>query len=78
MENIIKELIINNSKGQLTAEEIKEDSSLIEEFGFDSLQMIQLIIDIEEHFDFMFDEEDLFVEGLSTFGSFMRLVEKAI
>lgn len=76
MENIIRDYIVKNAKLHIERDNIKDDTNLMFDLGYDSLQMIQLILDIENHFKFMFEEEDLFMEQLATFGSFKNLIAK--
>lgn len=44
------------------------DKSLSAEFGIDSLQLVQIIIAIEDRFEFEFDDEDMSIgENLTAF-----------
>jgi len=57
MEQEIKELLSNHS--QLSAEEIKNEDSLIDDLGFDSLDLAEIAMDIEEKYDITIKDNDL-------------------
>ncbi len=49
---IAKELDINPSK-------IKDNSDIMEEFGLDSLALMNIVAQIEEEFNYTFDDESI-------------------
>lgn len=57
-------------------DEIKKSTILKEDLGFDSLKMVQLIVSLEEAFNFEFSESDLDPEKLITVADLYTLVER--
>lgn len=51
----IKNIIFEVKEGEIALEDIKNDSSIIDDIGMDSLQMINFILKIEEEFDITID-----------------------
>ena len=55
---------------------IEEDMKLSEDLGFDSLSMVELIVDLEDRLDIEIDESDLDLVRLKTVGQIYSLVNK--
>lgn len=56
MEQTIKEILANHS--QLNVEEIKNEDLLIDDLGFDSLDLAEIVMDMEEAFDITIKDDD--------------------
>lgn len=54
---------------------ISEDSSLIE-LGLDSLNAIEIIVNLESEFDIEVDDEDLMIDSLYTIELLCNLIKK--
>lgn len=57
-------------------ETITSEMDLKGDLGFDSLSLVELIVDLEERFDIEIDESDLNPATLETVGQIYSLVEK--
>ena len=55
---------------------IAADMKLSEDLGFDSLSLVELIVDLEERFDIEIDESDLDPGQLKTVDQIYTLVDK--
>lgn len=55
-------------------ENVSTDSDLLNDFGYDSLAMIELIVAIEEDFEIVVDDDQLDVEALTNYGTLLDLV----
>ena len=53
--------------------QVTEETSLQEDLGFGSLEAVTLIMDLEEAFDIVVEDEEL--EGLQKIGDVLRLIE---
>ncbi len=69
-------LNIANEKLDLRVTDIAEEDNIIEKLGLDSLNITTLIIEIEEHFAFEFEEEDLM--KISDTKSVLDIIEQKI
>ena len=78
MEDKIKKIICNISRGILLKEDINDKTNLIEEYSFDSIMLIQMLTDIENEFAIEFEASKLDLDVVSVFGSLTRLVEDTI
>jgi acyl carrier protein len=55
--NKIIGIILKNKRG-LDSNKINPDSSFIKDLGFDSLEVVDLIIDLEDEFQITVDDQD--------------------
>jgi len=77
MKDICEELIILFSKnGIIDQQGINSETDLFEECGLDSLKLIDLIVCIEEKYDFEFLDEDLPFENFTTITNIARIIKK--
>ncbi len=74
----LKKIIIRNSTIALAENDIQDDTDLISDLGFDSVKLIQLVVDIENKFGFEFQDEDLSFEILSKYSDLQEYIEKRI
>lgn len=74
MENQVTEII----RDMCCAERIAGDSRLKEDLGFDSLNIIDLIIALEEEFGIEFSANDLEPENILTVKDVIGMVEEYV
>ena len=74
----VRELIVKNSPIIIACEEIKEDTDLINDLGFDSVQIMRFIAEIENEFGIEIEDEYLSLEILGKFGSLKEVIENRI
>jgi acyl carrier protein len=65
-------------KGDVLEEQISDTSKLVEDFLFDSIMMIELIVELENEFDIEIDETDLVFEEFNVFQSLVKIIEKTV
>ena len=78
MENKLIELVIANGKDIIKREDINDNTDFAENLGYDSLEMINLIIGLEKEFKIEFSAEDLAIENLKKYGGLKRILQKYI
>lgn len=66
----VKEIIVN--KLGVSEEEVKEDASFVEDLGADSLDIVELIMDMEEEFNIEIPNED--AEQIRTVGEAIKYI----
>ena len=59
-------------------EDIKEIDNLKNDLGYDSLEIVSLIFEIEEAFDITFDSSDLTFENMDTVKDLINLIKKTL
>lgn len=69
VDNMLKNLILRNARTGIKSVEINNGTNIIDEFVFDSIQMIKLIAGIESEFDITIDSEYLLMDKFSKYGS---------
>jgi acyl carrier protein len=71
----MKELIIKNLMDQLDLErdEITMDSNFVEDFEMDSLDMVEMLIDLEKQTEIKIPNED--VKDIATVGELLEYLE---
>ncbi len=72
---LLTKLIFENANNK---EEVKMDSNLVEDLGYDSVALVQLIIDIEDEFGINLTNDDLVADKLETTKLLFELIEKHI
>jgi acyl carrier protein len=67
LEDQIKEIIIREVGLEMAPEEIADDEFLLGGgLNLDSVIIIELVLSLEEHFDFVFEDEDISRELFSS------------
>lgn len=65
LQHLIREVIrINQNKDMVSELVVEQQCDLLDDFGLDSLLMVQLIVEIESEFDLEFDLADLNMDVL--------------
>ena len=59
-------------------EDIKEIDNLKNDLGYDSLQVVSLICEIEETFNIIFDSSDLTFENMEIVKDLINLIKKTL
>ena len=60
----------------IAEEEVTLDSNIVEDFGADSLDIVDFIMSLEEEFDREIPDED--IEGIKTVGDVVSYIENAL
>lgn len=74
--NSTREMINSILAEKKFSDVITPDMSLSEDLGFDSLSLVELIVDLENRFDIEIDESDLDPGHIKTVGQIYLLVDK--
>lgn len=77
-ENKLKDIIIKVSRNQIAENDIYDNTNLINEFGFNSVQVIEMIVEIEINFNIELDDEDMNVEILTNYSRLKDLIIRKI
>jgi acyl carrier protein len=72
MEQKLKELIAENM--DVKVEDITRESNFVEDFGVDSLEMVELVVELEQQLGVIITNEEL--ATVKTFGNLVDLAEK--
>lgn len=80
MEERLKEIVKRLCRLALSEKEKEDllcckDCDLKEDLGFDSLLMVELIVEIEEAFGFEFEVDSMDMKKMLNFGHLLSLVE---
>lgn len=70
----VNDLVID--KLGVKSEEVLEESNLETDLGADSLDVMEIVIDVEKSFDVLISEEE--TEGIRTMGDIYQLVEEKL
>lgn len=70
----VKEIIVEQLDVQ--AEQVTEDASFIEDLGADSLDTVELVMALEEHFDIEIPDED--AEKIKTVRDAVTYIDKNV
>lgn len=61
----LKEIICKNSNHDMTIEDVNQAKDLIEDFGYNSINLILLLMEIENKWNIIFDENKIQMSKLS-------------
>lgn len=76
MSDIYREIIANNSKLEITPEQLRDEQTLLEDLEYDSVGFVSMVIAIEEAYDFSFDDEYIRYDALKTVKDVAEYIEK--
>lgn len=71
----IIELIIINCPLELSRDLVDLDLKLIDELGYDSIALMNLLVDVEEEFKFESEDMEKSLLAFETIGSFIEFVK---
>lgn len=74
----LKLVIIKESPKSIDVDCIQNDTILTEELGFDSINIISLILAIEENFEIEIEDEDLDIENLTVYSNLYQMIKRKI
>lgn len=77
IEKEIRNILKGNVELEIPVDEIAVDASLLE-LGVDSISMIKIILNIENVFDLIFEDDDLVVENFMNIERLVNYVRKRI
>lgn len=78
VEKILGELIVLHSRKNINIEDINDDTLLIEELGYDSVDLVLLMVQIEEKFGVEFGNTEMIVENINCFGKMKEFISKQL
>lgn len=78
IERILKNMIIDIGKTEKKVNEITGESSLTIDFGYDSIKLVELIVEIENEFCIELEDEDLNIENISVYRCLLDMVTDKI
>lgn len=74
-ENKIIELIVLNCPLEVSQNLVDLDLKLIDDLGYDSIALINLLVDVEEEFKFESEDMEESLSAFETIGSFIEFVK---
>ncbi|WP_054743439.1 acyl carrier protein [Cellulosilyticum ruminicola] len=78
VDDELKKLIMSHARIGMCIEDIEDDADLIDDFLFDSIQVLRLIVSIENEFDiYIGDEKELF-EMVTNYGRLRKYIEEKV
>ena len=73
-EEKLKELIVSCGE-TVELSKINEETDLVRDFGFNSINIIQLVVEMERAFDMEVDDENLLQEKLSPYKNLVEMLK---
>ena len=74
IEQKLKKLIANIATQDVDANNINEETLLTNDLGYDSVQIIELIVELENEFSIEIDDDDLEIENLTVYRKLHEMV----
>ena len=73
-EGKLKEVIVSCGEA-IVLEQIDENTDLVRDFGYNSINIIQLVVELESVFNIEVDDENLLQEKLSPYKSLVEILK---
>ncbi|MDE7307324.1 MAG: hypothetical protein K2N61_01460, partial [Lachnospiraceae bacterium] len=73
IKKVLNRLIVNNSSEEISLE-LFEGKSIVEDLGFDSVSLMQLVMEIEETFGVSLDESGSLLELLDSYDELLEFL----
>ena len=73
IKKVLNRLIVNNSPEEISLE-LFEGKSIVEDLGFDSVSLMQLVMEIEETFGVSLDESGSLLELLDSYDELLEFL----
>lgn len=70
--------IISNCGYEIDASQINMKSDLVRDFDFTSINLIELVVEVESEFDIEFDDDDLVFSIITSYGELVKKVNDKI
>ena len=74
----LKEVIANVAKHDIDINIINEKTVLTLDLGYDSVQIIELIVELENEFNIQIDDDDLEIENLTIYKRLRKMIEEKV
>lgn len=74
----LKEIIAKVATQDVNAGNIHEETILTNDLGYDSVQIIELIVELENEFNLEIDDDDLEIENLTIYKKLHEMVERKV
>jgi acyl carrier protein len=74
IDTTLKEQILCLAIPKITKEAITHETNLIDHLGFDSVKLVQMIMELEDAFGIIFEDEDMDVDVLTNYGALQALI----
>ncbi len=71
----IEKMIVDLVRNYISDDNIDVDGKLVEAYGFDSLKIVSLLVDIEKTFKIKIETDDLKVELVNSISGLVKMVE---
>ena len=78
IETKLKEMIVDRLFLSVTPEEMDADASLIDEYGVDSVSLLELVVGLEEAFGIMIEDSDFDVRNFSSVANLRNFVQARV
>ena len=75
-DEILKGIVVKNSRARIQVADITVYSNLINDFNYDSMLIVQLIVDIESELGIEFDDDDINIEIFTSYGALRDCIQK--
>ena len=74
----LKEIIVNVALRQIETASINDETVLTSDLGFDSVQIITLIVELETQFEIDIEDDDLDIERLTVYPYLREMIETKV
>lgn len=70
--------LIREAGDNVDVERLDEKINLIDDYGFDSVNLVQLVVSIEDEFGIEFEDDDLEMDKISKYTELIKIIEKKL
>ena len=77
-DELLKTLVCEMSRISIHKEQITNKTRFVEDLGFDSLEMIQMLVMIEQDLGITFNGDDLMLENMEDYGALSSIIKQKL
>ncbi len=78
IEDRLKKMIVERLFLNISPEEIEQDKSLINDYGVDSLNLLELVVGLEEEFGIVMEDDEFKVSNFETVTALSNFVRSRL
>ncbi len=75
MEAQLKQMIVERLFLQVTPDELESDASLIDQYGVDSVCLLELVVGLEDEFGIVLDDGDFSIANFESVKAIANFIE---
>lgn len=74
----LKKIVIKHARKKVNENELTENTDLLKDLCYESINIVQLMTDLEANFDFVFEDDEIDFDVICNFGKLSKFVQMKV